>query len=62
VGPVGCRTFCSVLIGKFVFDILQIPSGCIQICSGRITPTCIPLACRYIRLRKMFNDEYLEQN
>jgi hypothetical protein len=27
-----------------VFDILQIPSECIQICSGCIAPTCTPLA------------------
>ena len=27
----------------FVFDILQIPTGCIQICSRCIAPTCNPL-------------------
>ena len=63
MGSVGSRTFLGVLIGKFVFDILQIPSGCIQICEGRITHTSIPLACGYRSLRKMFiplkpNDPY----
>jgi hypothetical protein len=44
VDAVECRTFFSRLISIFVFDILQIPRWCIQICSGRIAPTCTPLA------------------
>ena len=28
----------------FVFGILQIPSGCVQVGSGCIAPTCTPLA------------------
>jgi len=36
----------------FVFDILQIPGGCIQICSGCIASTCTPWlrACLHNRL------------
>jgi hypothetical protein len=34
------RTFFSELISKYVFDILKIPSGCAQICSGGIAPIC----------------------
>jgi len=41
VDAVGCRTYSSGLISMFVVDILQIPAGCIQICSGYI---CTPLA------------------
>ena len=41
---VACRTFYDGLIDMFVFDILLIPSGGIQICSGVIAPTCTPLA------------------
>jgi hypothetical protein len=44
VDAVGCRTFYDGLIDMFVFDILLIPSGGIQICSGVIAPTCTPLA------------------
>jgi len=33
---VGCATFFSGLISRYVFDILQIPSWCSQICSGWI--------------------------
>jgi hypothetical protein len=44
VKAVGRRTFFVWLIGMFVFEILLISSGCIQICSGLIAPTCIPLA------------------
>jgi hypothetical protein len=43
VEAVGCRTFNDGLIDMFVFDILLIPSGGIQICSGIIAPTCNPL-------------------
>jgi hypothetical protein len=32
VDAIGCRTSFSGLISMFVFDILQIPGGCIQIC------------------------------
>jgi hypothetical protein len=44
VDTVGCGTFFfnSWLIGMFVFDILQIPGGCIQICSGCTAPNCTP--------------------
>jgi hypothetical protein len=44
--------FCGWLISMFVFDILHIPSGCIQICSGCIAPTCTPWlrACLHNRL------------
>ena len=41
---VGCRTFYDGLIDMFVFDILLIPSGGNQICSGFVVPTCTPLA------------------
>ena len=34
VDPVGCDTLLSGQIREFVFDTVQIPSGCIQICSG----------------------------
>jgi hypothetical protein len=44
VPVVGCRTFFSRPISMFVFDILQIPSGCIQICSGSSASICTPLA------------------
>ena len=44
VEAVGCRTFYDGLIDMFVFGILLIPSGGIQICSGVIAPTCTPLA------------------
>jgi hypothetical protein len=44
VEAVGCRTFYDGLIDMFVFDILLIPSGGIQIYSGIIVPTCTPLA------------------
>jgi hypothetical protein len=30
------------LIIRFVFDILQVPGGCIQICSGSIAPALAP--------------------
>jgi hypothetical protein len=33
VDAVGCHTFLIWLIGMFVFDILQIPSGCIHLYS-----------------------------
>jgi hypothetical protein len=42
VDAVGCRTFSSRLIRMPVFDILQIPSGCIQICSGYVSPNFNP--------------------
>jgi len=32
----------SGLISMLVFDILQIPSRCINFCSGRTAPTCTP--------------------
>ena len=42
---VGCRTFfVSGLISMFVFDILQICGGCIEICSMGIVPSCNFLA------------------
>ena len=41
VDAVGCHKFLIWLTGKFVFDILQIPSGCIQICKGLTAPPCI---------------------
>ena len=44
VDAVGCGTFFSGLISMFVFDILQIPSGCNQIYSGCIARTFIQLA------------------
>jgi hypothetical protein len=50
VDAVGCPTFSSGLISMFVFDILQIPSRCIQICSGFIAPTCSPLAMDLLNL------------
>jgi hypothetical protein len=34
---VGCLTVFNRLMSKFVFDVLQIPSECIQICSGYIS-------------------------
>ena len=40
----GCDTFFSDLVSAFVFGILQIRSGCIQIFSGCNAPTCTPLA------------------
>ena len=40
---VRCRAFFSWMISIFVFDILQIPSGCIKFCSGRTAPTCTPM-------------------
>jgi hypothetical protein len=36
----GIARFYSRLISVFVFDILQIPSGCIQVCGG-----CVALIC-----------------
>jgi hypothetical protein len=44
VDAVGCGTFSSGLISKFVFDILQIPNGCIQIYNGCIARSFIQLA------------------
>ena len=44
VGAVGCRTSFSGPISKFVYDILQITSGSIQICGGCTERTCTPLA------------------
>lgn len=41
---VGCLTFLIWLIKMFVFDVLQTPTGCIQICSGCTETTCTPLA------------------
>jgi hypothetical protein len=38
----GCRTFLSGLIGMSVFDILQIPSGSVHICSAWIAPCYKP--------------------
>jgi hypothetical protein len=38
VNAAGCGTFFSDLINVFVFDILQIRSGCTQIFSGCTTP------------------------
>jgi hypothetical protein len=43
----GCgrvRLFFSEPISMFAFNIMQIPSGSILICSGCITPSCTPLA------------------
>jgi hypothetical protein len=43
--PSGCGRVSHVfsgMISTFVFDVLRIPSGCIQICSGWIAPTCTP--------------------
>jgi len=37
VDAVGIRTFFSGLIGIFVFDVLQIRSGCIQIATPPTT-------------------------
>ena len=39
----GCGTFFSEMISVFVFDILQIRSGCFEIRSWCIAPTCTPL-------------------
>lgn len=39
-----CCTFFSGLISRFFFDILQNPSGCLQIFSGYIVLTCNPPA------------------
>ena len=44
VEAVGCRTCFEGMIDMFVFYILLIPGGGIQICSGVIAPTCTPLA------------------
>ena len=43
-GAVGYRTFFIKLVSNFAFDILQIPSGSMQICSGYIAPTYTSLA------------------
>jgi len=44
VDAVGCGTFFfSSLVSMFASDILQIPSGNIQICSGLSASTCTPL-------------------
>jgi hypothetical protein len=48
VDAVRCRTFFSWLINIFVFDILQVPGECIQICSGCIALTCKPCLCAYL--------------
>lgn len=40
----GCGTFSNELIMKFAFDILQIPRGCNQVGSGRVSLTGTPLA------------------
>ena len=42
VEAVGCRMFASGLTSTFVFGVLQIPSGCIEICSGSLHPTAPP--------------------
>ena len=42
VDPVGCFMFFSGLISMFIFDVLWIPSGCIQIYSGCIAPVAPP--------------------
>jgi hypothetical protein len=42
----GALHFLSMPISMFVFDILQIPSGCIQIFNGRIVPTQTPSGYR----------------
>jgi len=42
VEAVGCRMFVSGPISTFVFGVLQIPSGCIQIFSGSMHPTAPP--------------------
>ena len=39
----GVTRFLAGWSACFVFDILQIPSGFVQICSGRNAPTCSPL-------------------
>ena len=44
VDAAGCGTFMSGLISFFVFDILQIPSRCIQIYSGCIARNFVQLA------------------
>jgi hypothetical protein len=45
----GCHVF-GGLISTFVFDMLQIPSQCIQICDGCIAPTYTPLAMGLVYL------------
>ena len=44
VDGLGCRISFGGLINMFVFNILQIPGRCIQICKGFISPTFNPLA------------------
>jgi len=44
VAAVGCRTFCSELNSVFVFDILQMDSGGVHICSGCFAAPSTPFA------------------
>jgi hypothetical protein len=43
-----CRAFVSGLFFMLVFDVLQIRSGCIQICSACIATSCPPPPPRYV--------------
>ena len=47
---VGCHVSFGGLISMFVFDILQIPSGCIQICRGCTALRCTSLATDLLRI------------
>jgi hypothetical protein len=60
---VGCRTIFSGLLSMFVFDILQIPDECIQICSGcKALPPGCGAACSgrvvLLRHRMEFDEKF----
>jgi len=53
VDGVGCLTLFSGLVSMFVFDILQIPSGCIRICRRCIAPNCTHLAMGVVKFYQL---------
>jgi hypothetical protein len=53
VDRVGCRAPLSGLINMFVFNILQIPGGCIRICRRCIAPNCTHLAMGLVKVYQL---------
>ena len=50
---VGCLILLSGLISMLVFNILQIPSGCIRICRRCIAPNCKHLAMGLVNVYQL---------